>query len=123
MAASLPDPVELVYMPQTGYFSSITDGYEETCSLENVMSMQVEDISQLILSCSQQKEVSIGKVIKDFKWYFTVVVSQEEADRFVRSGTVSVSFPYLNVEDIEMEYYTQISNRIQIPMTIRNKWR
>ena len=108
MEASLPDPVELVYMPQTGYFSSVTDGHEETCSLENVLDMQVEDISQLVLSCGQQEEVSIGKVIKDFKWYFVVVVSQEEANRLVRSGTVSVSFPYLNVEDVEMEYYTQV---------------
>lgn len=106
--ASMPQPVESVGMPKTGYFSSVTDGFENVYTPEKLLSMSVEDIQRMISGSTVYNSWSVGKVITEFEWYFAVVVTADEASALEKASSITASFTTLGIRDIPFTLYKTI---------------
>ncbi len=73
-----------ILIPQTGYFISRADGYEETLTTDKVFDLTADDIERIISSeeSTENPKGAIGKLVGDYKWYMVGVLDT------VRLGTV-----------------------------------
>lgn len=108
ISASMPQPVESVSMPITGYFSSVTDGLETVYTPEKLFSLEVEDVQEMIRSTTAYNSWSVGKVITEFDWYFAVVVTAEEASSLKNAGSITATFSTLGIRDIPFKLYKTV---------------
>lgn len=108
ISASMPQPVESVSMPITGYFSSVTDGLETVYTPEKLFSLDVEDVQEMIRSTTAYNSWSVGKVITEFDWYFAVVVTAAEASSLKNAGSITATFSTLGIRDIPFKLYKTV---------------
>lgn len=99
--ASLPEPLGSITTEQSGYFVSITDGYENVLSCENIDEITPEFINSL--KTKETPKNAIGKIVSDYTWYIAANVSVSDSlkykvgDKLVLQ-TALKSSPEINVE-------------------------
>lgn len=103
-AAAAAGTVQYLYAPaQGGYYSSMTDGLEQTLSPDTAASMSADELYALIDSTQVQPTRSAGKVISDYVWYYYCFVDAADAERFVSEGRtieVEIDFDYTDATEI-----------------------
>lgn len=79
----------------TGYFVSVTDGYESSLNTENIDSLTAEDIEDIVSSelsgNKKQSKNAIGKLIDGYDWKMVGVIDNSEKT-FAPSDTVRLKF-------------------------------
>lgn len=83
LSAALKDPIATVTSASTGYFTATVDGYESDITLENIDSITVDQIKNIIANpdkTTASEKNAIGKVFNDYAWKMIGVINV--ADRF-----------------------------------------
>lgn len=91
--AMLVSPLHVVNSVESGYFTSVTDGYESALSIEKIPNMTVESINQVIANpkiASHANSDVIGKVFSDYTWKLVGVINTP--DRYFVNGTFDITF-------------------------------
>lgn len=73
-----------ITIPETGYFVSRVDGYEDKLNSTTVFELTAEDIDRIAAADERRENPSgvIGKLVSDYTWYLAAVLDT------VRLGTV-----------------------------------
>ena len=83
LETSLVSPVSVANATESGYFTSVVDGYESELSIDGIPDMTADDIRAITASpIKSDAEVSnvIGKVFSDYTWKFVGVI--DTPDRY-----------------------------------------
>ena len=90
------DAAETVLAPKTGYFISGVDGFENIINKENIYEKNAAEIEEIINQDVVTIEPKIGKIADNYKWYYVVSVSPDDAEMFYEGRTVTVNFEGVN---------------------------
>ncbi len=103
--AGLKTAEATVISGESGYFTSTFDGYESTLTLENIDSLTVDDIKDIIrkpVNLSDEYENAIGKVFADYSWKMVGII--DTADRYFVNQTLRFSFASSNnIHEVTVE--------------------
>jgi len=87
--------------PVSGYFSSYTDGYEQTFDIS-----KLNELMPGALENVQKKDVSknvIGKIIDKVYWYIIFEVSEQDTLRIKNAAYLKVNIPVVSNNNIQVE--------------------
>lgn len=77
--------------PSAGIFTRSTDGFESLSS-EDIQSISVSGLQDLLKQDSTPEEGAYGKLIRSFTWTFLGLVDSSSAERLSPGSSVSLSF-------------------------------
>ncbi|MBR3963684.1 MAG: hypothetical protein IKK14_09205 [Oscillospiraceae bacterium] len=103
------DEANTVTSPKTGYFISSVDGFEELITKESLFEKSVSEIEEIINQEVAVSEEKIGKIADNYKWYYVISVSPEDAEKFSIGRKVSVNFDGLE-DSLKLEIYEKIED-------------
>ncbi len=103
------DEAKTVASPKTGYFISSVDGFENIITKETLFEKTVSEIEEVINQEIVVAEQKIGKIADNFKWYYVISVSPEDAERFTVGRNVTVNFDGIN-DSQKLEIYEKIED-------------
>lgn len=89
-----------VLAPDSGYFVSKLDGFENLVNFDNVLSLSVDNIKSILSSekkLDSNKNI-IGKVIRGINWYIVCNVSSNEAFKLYNGKSVNITLPLVSTE-------------------------
>lgn len=89
-----------VLAPDSGYFVSKLDGFENLVNFDNVLSLSVDNIKSILSSekkLDSNKNI-IGKVIRGINWYIVCNVSSDEAFKLYNGKSVNITLPLVSTE-------------------------
>ena len=89
-----------VLAPDSGYFVSKLDGFENIVNFDNVLSLSVDNIKSILGSekkLDSNKNI-IGKVIRGINWYIVCNVSSDEAFKLYNGKSVNITLPLVSTE-------------------------
>lgn len=93
LIAALGYPIESVITPNSGYFYSETDGYEEIFSVEAAKNLTMEAYDSLTASAPNKKPNTVGTLVTSSGWYYAAKLSEREAEGFLVGTTYECFFP------------------------------
>ncbi len=92
LEAKKREPIDAVTTDSTGYFISHTDGFESKLSLDNIDTLTVSDIKDVISgSGSNYSSRAIGKMVDGYEWKMAGIVDPNAAD-FRIGSSITVKF-------------------------------
>ncbi|OUP14377.1 HlyD family efflux transporter periplasmic adaptor subunit [Anaeromassilibacillus sp. An200] len=80
--------------PSAGTFISEVDGYESVFDYSSILTITPEQYQEKLQTQVSPPADAVGKICREFKWYFVCVVSAEDAMKFIEGNAVSLSFPF-----------------------------
>ena len=90
--------------PESGYFINSTDGFESVFDISKVLDITTDQIQSALSLQPAPETGALGKICKDFDWYFVFSVSSEYAERFLQKnsggGTVTIQFPFVSSKTV-----------------------
>ena len=93
LISSLGYPLESVITPNSGYFYSEADGYEEIFTVQAAKDLTPEAYDNLVACPPQKKPGTIGTLVTSSGWYYATKVSENEAEGFLVGTTYECFFP------------------------------
>lgn len=110
--AALKEPVATINSLNTGYFTSVVDGYETELSLDKIGNLTVEDIKRIVAkptNITGSQKNAIGKVFSGYSWKMVGVI--DVADRYFVNQTLLFSIDSSeNVHTVTVESITPTGN-------------
>jgi hypothetical protein len=90
--------------PQSGYFYSTVDGYENSFTLERLESLTGEGFEQLSDSLPDKSVISssAGKIVRSSTWYIAVALDKRTAETFRDGKSYPITFQYSNNTELNM---------------------
>lgn len=90
---------------RSGYFSGITDGFEESLTPEMLDTMDVAAFQSIEDRKKDVAENAVGKLITSQIWYYVTTVPTEEMEHYQTGDTLTVNFAYefYNAVDMTIE--------------------
>lgn len=89
-------PVDMVTVPDSGYFISYVDGYENVLSSESIGSLTAEQIEEIVANggydSSRISSRAVGKLVDGYKWNIVGVADIDDAV-FKLGSNVTVRMP------------------------------
>lgn len=90
--------IDYITAPESGYFVSTVDGYEDSFDYESIEEITVSDLKNI-----KQGNVGTsvcGKIEKDFSWYVVAEVDEAQKIKLEKYDTVSIELPFATTEQI-----------------------
>ncbi len=100
---SLQDPITKIKASQSGYFLSVTDGYESALDIEDLSTVTPDFLDKL--SKSENKDNVIGKIVSDYEWYIAAKVTLNQSLNFKEGDSLTV--------------YTNLKSAPQLPVSVK----
>lgn len=82
-----------VTAPESGYFSSVIDGWENVFDYDDVLGLTVADL-QAEYSPEEVPENAVGKISEEFLWYFACTVDATTALKLKQTEEVQISHAF-----------------------------
>ena len=79
----------------SGIFSSHTDGYEQIDTPDALNNLTVSSLKALTGRSPADVSACPGKLVTAPNWYYVILLSEEDAGRFIQNSTVNVRFSSL----------------------------
>lgn len=96
--------------PQPGYFVSSLDGYESLLKYDDVDSLTVDKIDEIMSKkVTSEKKSTVGKVVGNYEWFIACVVPTEKLGRIPDGANINVKLPFVSDETIPVE--VEVVNR------------
>ena len=97
--------------PESGYFYSGVDGYENFFTTERLESLTTDDFDHLSEAVPDRSiiENSSGKIVLSSTWYIAVSLDKRTAESFVTGKKYPIVFQYSNNAEIQMTVERRIS--------------
>lgn len=91
-----------VLSPESGYFVSRVDGFENLVDFSNIFSLMPDDVNSIIESDNKPIEDNsiVGKVIKGINWYIICNISSNDVFKMNVGEKISISLPLVLNDDI-----------------------
>lgn len=89
LSDSLPSPTGEILADQSGYFVSVTDGYEEVFTCEDLKLITPEFLNDA--SAKEYKSSVIGKIVSDYEWYIAAKVSVSDSLNYKEGETLKIT--------------------------------
>lgn len=90
--------------PDSGYYISSADGYENLVSYDKVMDLNAQQIEKILKSKPKtKKNSSFGRLVGSYRWYIVGTVGKEHSTSFPADGTVKVNFPDSGIKNVTMD--------------------
>ena len=112
LEAQSPTPIGSVKTPDSGYFVSSVDGYENAVSVDNIDEISYSQLKE-IKPEQIDENAYIGKVIKGVGWYLLCPISYDDSVNISHNSTeVKVKLPYAIGTDIpaKVRYVKQFAD-------------
>ncbi len=109
--SSLTGASHIATSPESGYFYSSVDGYENVFTLERLEKLTAENFDDLASALPDQSIIdnSSGKIILGSTWYIAVSLDKRTAEHFVNGGSYPITFQYSNNAEISMTVERRIT--------------
>ncbi len=100
-----------VQSPQSGYFYSTVDGYENSFTLDVLENITGEGFEKLSESTPDQALISqsSGKIVMSSTWYIAVSVNKRTAETFREKSNYPITFQYSNNTVLDMTLERRIT--------------
>jgi hypothetical protein len=100
-----------VQSPQSGYFYSAVDGYENSFTLDVLENITGEGFEKLSDSTPDQAVISnsSGKIVMSSTWYIAVAVNKRTAETFRVKSNYPITFQYSNNTVLNMTLERRIT--------------
>ena len=100
LSASLPAPTGKVLAAESGYFVSMTDGYEEVLTCSDLAALTPEFMQNI--SAKEAKPTTVGKIVSDYEWYIAAQMSINDSLSYKEGQSLKIltsvkSSPQLSV--------------------------
>ncbi len=95
--ASLKAPLSSITSSETGYFTSMFDGYESEISIDSISSLTADKIKSIIKNpqnITEEYDNVIGKVFSDYSWKMVGII--DTPDRYFVNQKITLSFVSTN---------------------------
>ncbi len=83
LEAKQNNPVDIITVPNSGYFISYVDGYEEILSTDKLSSITADDIKEVIkndgYNAAKVSKKAVGKIVDDYEWDLVGLVNPKDA--------------------------------------------
>lgn len=100
---SLNQVAKAVRAPAAGVFSGTVDGFESLISPDDLSSLSIEGLDELLSRDTSPVAGAAGKVITDSTWYLAALFEGENAYDLRVGGTYTISFSHDYYGDVEMK--------------------
>lgn len=94
---ALVNPISVVSATESGYFTSVVDGYESLLSIDSIDEITVDKINEIIASPKKTELIEpnvIGKVFSDYTWKLVGVINTP--DRYFVNQSFKLTFSSIN---------------------------
>lgn len=100
-----------VQSPQSGYFYSTVDGYENSFTLETLENLTGEGFEKLSESIPDGNIIasSSGKIVMSSTWYIAVAIDKRTAETFRDGKSYPITFQYSNNTVLNMKLDRRIT--------------
>ena len=115
-----PTPVGVVKTPDSGYFVSSVDGYENAVSFADIDEVSYADY-KAVQPQDIDEDAYVGKVIKGVAWYLLCPISYDDSVNISHnSSEVKVRLPYATGADIpaKVRYVKQFADEEQVMLVL-----
>lgn len=110
LTAALSSPIDTVKSPESGYFYSYVDGYEQVLNTSVLQDLTVDGFFELIETAQKSStESAVGKIATDFEWYTLCIVNKDEAIFYDSGNYYDLIYPYSSGTVIRSKLYSKIS--------------
>lgn len=108
-----------VVAPESGYYYSMVDGYENVFTVEALEALTGDAFDKLADSVPDEAILngSSGKIVTDSTWYIAVALDKRTAESFRNGGSYPITFQYSGGTVLNMTLERRI-NRTDRDMTI-----
>lgn len=83
LEAKQNDPIDIITVPNSGYFISYVDGYEDILSTDKLSSITADDIKKVIenggYNAAKVSKKAVGKLVDDYEWNLVGIVDPAAA--------------------------------------------
>lgn len=113
LRSSLGSVISSVFAPESGYYFSQTDGYEDIFSISDIDTLTYSGFMEMVNVASSRTpsaNASLGKIAHDFRWYVACPMSSTDAAAFVKDNTYSVTLENNSSTPLNMELESVLSN-------------
>ena len=101
LTASLSQAAQTITAPTSGYFSGQVDGFETLITPQDLTSLTIPQLSQLLAQQPAGDKSALGKVITDSTWYLATLIDQESVSGLLENTAYNIAFSH--------DYYGMIS--------------
>lgn len=97
--------------PQSGYFYSTVDGYEDFFTLDRLKNLTAQEFETLGDTSPDRSiiEGSVGKIVKTSTWYIAVALDKRTAETFRDGSSYPITFQYSNNVELNMKLDRRIT--------------
>lgn len=83
LEAKQNNPIDIITVPNSGYFISYVDGYEDILSTDKISSITADDIKEVIkndgYNAAKASKKAVGKIVDDYEWDLVGIVNPKDA--------------------------------------------
>lgn len=83
LEAKQNNPIDTITVPNSGYFISYVDGYEDILSTDKLSSITADDIKKVIendgYNSAKVSKKAVGKIVDDYEWALVGIVNPKDA--------------------------------------------
>lgn len=83
LEAKQNNPIDIITVPNSGYFISYVDGYEDILSTDKLSSITADDIKEVIkndgYNAAKVSKKAVGKIVDDYEWDLVGIVNPKDA--------------------------------------------
>lgn len=98
--ASLPAAVGYVNASQSGYFVSVTDGYENVLKCDDLSQITPEFIKDM--QPDTVGDTVIGKIVSDYEWYIVAKVTINESLKYKEGDSLTIRTTVKSCPDLSV---------------------
>lgn len=89
-----------VYAPESGYYISSVDGYENTIGYSDVANVTVAEIEAAIDGKPDNVQNTMGKIVASYKWYILCTVDSKYYNEFSAGSYKKINIPYYGYSNV-----------------------
>ncbi len=95
LKSSFSGAAQVIYAPESGYYYSDTDGYENIFSASKIEGLSLDEFSAMCESLPEHYSENVaGKIVTDYVWYIACPVSRSQSAYFDVGKTYDIEFVY-----------------------------
>lgn len=83
LEAKQNNPIDIITVPNSGYFISYVDGYEDILSTDKLSSITADEIKEVIkndgYNSAKVSKKAVGKIVDDYEWDLVGIVNPKDA--------------------------------------------
>ncbi len=90
VSAAIGQPIGVLRAEKSGYFVSVTDGYESILTPENLDEITPEFLSEMKPETTDE-QTTVGKLVSDYTWYIAAEVSINDSLNFKTGDKLTIN--------------------------------